>query len=99
MIIFIISQIFGLILFLAFNYAIFSYMKYKRSQQSFGASYGLDLRFRAVYFLFIFYCLLGLSHKVYSLYLESEPENLKTPTYELTLSPIELADENQNLKN
>ena len=72
-------------------------MKYKRSQLVYGTSYGLDLRYRAIYFIFIFYCLLGLSHRVYSLYLESEPTNLKTPTYELTLTPSDQVEENLSL--
>ncbi len=71
MILFLISQIFGILIFLGFNLGLFFYMRFKKNQiinpqnQIF-----VELRFSILYFFLVLFCVIGMTHRIYSFYYE-----------------------------
>ncbi len=76
MILFILSQIFGLFLFMGFNFGLFFYMRYKKSQlNKIPQQPIIEWRFRMLYFFLVLFCVVGLTHRIYTFYYEWDYQN------------------------
>lgn len=69
---FILSQLIGLALFVVVNVALYFYLCFKRSQIYKEKKMDLRWRFRTAYFLLIIFFMLGLTHRVLTIYRDSE---------------------------